>query len=226
MHESATATVVIDHSTQAPQLTSPAGGATVSGALGVGYALPEAAQAGSVALVLTPAGGGTAHTLTLTNAAAGAASVTIDRSAPASSPGVAAASPASPIADGTYDVGLRYRDVLGNPEATAAATGVVLTTPAETPAPTRTPGMVGTTGAAADRTAPTIAGARIVAKTFTRQAPVAGAVPAVGGRVRVVRPAAPAPRRAGCASRPRRSARPPATPSSGSRAACAGRATG
>lgn len=164
--ESTTATVVIDRVTQAPQLTSPAGGATISGALAVGYTLPEPALSGSVALVLTPTGGGTPQTLTLATAAAGAGSVTIDRAAPASTPGVASAVPASPIADGTYDVSLRYRDWLGNPVQSTTASAVVLRTPAEIPAPTRTPGMVGTVVAAVDRTPPAILGARIVRPAF------------------------------------------------------------
>lgn len=176
--ESATATVAIDRVTRTPLLTAPLTGATVTGALGVGYTLPEAASDGSVEVVLTPAGGGVPQTLTVASEAAGAAALTIDRAAPAASPGIAAAAPATAITDGTYDVTLRYRDVLGNPAASAVATGVVLTTPTAPagpatptapPARTGAPGMVRPAGV--DRTAPAITAAKVTAKAFPSTKP-------------------------------------------------------
>ncbi len=178
--DSAPVPFTLDSQTQAPQLTAPLSGASVQGALDVGYTLPEAALAGSVQLILTPAGGGAPQTLTLASEAAGAAALTIDRAAPGSSPGVASAAPATAIADGTYDVTLRYRDAPGNPAATATATGVVLSTAAVTPPPANgggtttppPPGPAGPAGPAAkDTTPPAITAARLVAKVFRSSTP-------------------------------------------------------
>ena len=177
--ESATATIVIDRVTQMPQLASPVPGAPVTAALAVSYTLPEPASDGSVELVLTPAGGGTPQTLTLASEAAGAAALSIDRAAPGSSPGVASASPAAAIADGTYDVTLRYKDLLGNPASSVSAPGVVLVTPVTPAAPTspvapaagRTsaPGTV--VPASVDRRPPAITAAKLTAKAFVARKP-------------------------------------------------------
>ncbi|HMS61077.1 MAG TPA: hypothetical protein PKD63_02280 [Solirubrobacteraceae bacterium] len=178
--ESATATVVIDRVTQTPQLASPVPGAPVTAALAVSYTLPEPASDGSVELVLTPAGGGTPQTLTLASEAAGAAALSIDRAAPGSSPGVASASPASAIADGTYDVTLRYKDLLGNPASSVSAPGVVLVTPVTPASPTSpaapaAPGRTTAPGtvvpASVDRRPPAITAAKLTAKAFVARKP-------------------------------------------------------
>jgi hypothetical protein len=170
--------VVIDTVTLAPQLTAPSAGAGLSGAaLLVGYTLPEAAEPGSVELELAPAGGGAPRTLTLANAAAGAAAISIDRTAPGASPGVLAESGSGPLADGTYTVTLRYRDALGNdPQATSAA-GVTLSSPVTPPSggggggtpPTPPPPTGPVTGP--DRTAPLISAGRITPARFPARRP-------------------------------------------------------
>ena len=151
------ATITIDRFTTTPQLIAPAANAAIDGpSLVVSYVLPEAAQSGSVKVTLTPTANGLPRTLTLSSAAAGAAAISIDRAFPADSPGVAAAVPSTAISDGTYDVMLSYGDALGNPAATATATGVVLRTAAPRSAAI----------AAKDTIAPRLTAARVLAKSF------------------------------------------------------------
>ena len=123
---SAPATVTLDNTTLTPTVTAPSSGAKLSGAIGVSFSLPEAAQAGSVKLTLA---GAKTYTLSLGDTSAGTHSPTIDPAAPATSADVTNVAGGASIAPGAYTLTLSYRDALGNPAATSAAVTVTLSAP-------------------------------------------------------------------------------------------------
>ena len=216
----------IDRVTQAPAAHLPAGGATVSGALAVGYTLPEPALSGSVRARAHPRGAGCRRRSR--SRTRRRRRVAHDRPRrPGVDAGVASAVPASPIADGTYDVSLRYRDRLGNPVQSATAAAGRAHDPAEVPAPTRTPGMIGTSHRGRRSHRPRDPRRReIVTPAFTPAHPSRARFRPLGVGDGEVRPRAPAPRAWVRVAASTHSAHPRATRSSASRTACATRATG
>ena len=151
--------------TPPPTLVAPVTGLVTSGpTLGVTYALAQTA-AGLPTITLTPAGG-SPRTFPLTEAGAGEHTATLDLTAEA-------------IADGTYGIKVGYEDPVDGLLESATATIVIQRVtqppppapPAEVPAATRAPGMIGTTVAAADRVAPSITSARLLTSIFPAARP-------------------------------------------------------
>ena len=141
-------TVTLDNTTQAPTLTAPASGASVTGPVGVSYSLPEAAEVGTVRLTFA---GTKTYTLFLGDSAAGAHTLTVDPANPFSSLDVIAMLGGTAIAPGTYALTVTYQDALGNPAASSASvTAVTLATPSPSTPVTATtapsPGVSGLTG--------------------------------------------------------------------------------
>lgn len=128
----ATTGVVVDRTTQAPTLSSPAAAATVGESIAVQFNLPEAAASGSVQVLFV---GAATSAITLKDAytGPGSHSLLLDKSALTMSSAVQSVIGATSITDGTYDVVLAYQDVLGNPAATATSAGVVADTVTQPP---------------------------------------------------------------------------------------------
>ena len=114
-----------DTATDAPTLTAPAPSAVAANPVSVSFSLPEAALAGSVTLSF----GSTVLTLANSQGTAGVHAFAFNPAAPSASSQVASG---AAVVDGTYTVTLRYQDALGNPAASAVATGVVVDTTAPT----------------------------------------------------------------------------------------------
>lgn len=114
-----------DTMTETPTLIAPATNAVTGSPVSVSFSLPEAALNGSVTLSF----GSTVLTLANSQGTSGAHTFSFNPAAPTASAQVASG---AAVADGAYTVTLSYQDALGNPAATAVATGVMIDTTAPT----------------------------------------------------------------------------------------------
>lgn len=114
--------VTIDTATLTPTLSLPEAGSSNIDSVDVAFGLPEAAQPGSVTLSFGP------HVLTLSSSEenAGEHVFSFSPADPAGSSSSVASGPAIP--NGTYTVTLSYRDIAGNPVASAVVNNVTVGT--------------------------------------------------------------------------------------------------
>jgi len=118
-----------DSETEVPMLSSPVTDTAFKDPIPIDFSLPESAQAGSIQLTFTEAGG---QTVSLTLADQGPGQTTFDL-VPSDLTGAeqVVTATSTSLADGTYTVTLAYQDERGHPAATStAATGVIVDTEA------------------------------------------------------------------------------------------------
>jgi gliding motility-associated-like protein len=137
--------------TLTPVLTSPASNTSGASTLQISYTLPEAPLAGSVRLMFTPVGGGTAIVWTMSNATSVSFAYAVGTT-PTNSNIVSGTA----LAFGNYDVTLSYQDVYGSPVALVTNTNIQTAGSLTTPTLTAMAAITKTFGAASfTLTAPT-----------------------------------------------------------------------
>ena len=112
---------VVDATTDAPILTTPAPNSVSGTPVSVAFFLPETGLPGSVNLSF----GGNVLTLAASEESAGPHSFSFNPGNPTATAQIASG---APFPDGTYTVTLSYQDALGNPATTASSTGMRLDT--------------------------------------------------------------------------------------------------